>query len=246
MSPGHTLAAASLALILVFNERVADSFHPVPSNFCDKSLKNGDCFLTEDLASIAVRDSFNLYVQATQSIVEDEVEGSGYRAFLIRRLGRNLVPGYPSPDPEEIEQSEQFKTTNAVFLVGTIANGHLTLDPVPPPHVRARIGQTDLPFISIGGKTFVNGPLVTKPNRYEHCILGGIARPVAIANLGRRIVIGSRIAFDVRFTGPNTAVITPSVTFSRFPTTFIWVQSDFHHERAEPLDPVLEHCEGWR
>ena len=145
---------------------------------------------------------------------------------------------------EKIQRQEQYKTTNWVSLAGSIAGGKLTLKP-PPPLADSHLGLTKFFGLDIGGKKIVEDRLVLTPRGYEHCILGAIARPVALANLGRRIVIGSRIAFDVQITGPDSAVITPRVTYSRFPTTFIWLGRNLTHERANPLYQVLDRCEKW-
>jgi hypothetical protein len=247
MKFGRYIAGAAMALIFGANERVADGLRGLPAltDFCEKQCSNNQCFVTRELGDIPVQGSFDIYVQTTQSIVKAEVQGRGYRAFLLRWVGANDVPGYPEPDMEEIELQDQFKTTNAVWLAGSIINGQVTLKSPPPPLVRARLGPTKVLGLDIGGKKFVDDRLSAMPRRYEHCILGAIARPVALVNLGRRIVIGSRIAFDVQITGSDSAIITPRVTYSRFPTTFIWLGRNLRHEPAHPLYQVLEHCEKW-
>jgi hypothetical protein len=247
MKPGRSIFAAAMMLILGGNERVVDvvSGTRTPTDLCEKHCGNKDCFTTRQYSAVAVRGTVDVYLQATQSIVKSDVAGSGLRAATVRNYGTNEVPGYPNPDIDEIDRQEQFKTTNRVWLAGTIAGGQLTLRQAKPSPVSARLGPTKFLGLHIGGKNLVNTQLTKTATGYEHCILGAIARPFALANLGRRIVIGSRVQFDVRITGSDSAIITPRVTYSRFPTTFIWLDDKFTLQHADPFYPVLEHCAKW-
>lgn len=184
---------------------------------------------------------FQVWVQVTQAIVRDEVDGRGWAATILRWIGKNEVPGYPTPRPDDIERSEEFKTTNTLIITGRVENGTIQLDRIMPPS-HARLGNTKMIGLGVAGKCFVN-----RMSPYDQCVLGAIARPAAIVNGGRRLTIGSHIELVIRITGSSHATITPRISYSRFPTTFVWAGSVTPiHRRAEPVNHVLDACSSWR
>ena len=245
MKLSRKIAVALFGMLGLTSERARDLVAP-PSEPCEVRCQNDDCFTTIRLQPIEVEGQFAISVQATQSIVEQEVMGTGPAPWLLRHVGKNEVPGYAFPDANRLIESGEFKVTNGIVIAGRVENGRLSITNEVP---ASQVASTHLLGMGLEGKTYAHGPFHTSPNRVEYCLLGGIARPAALPNGFRRIVIGSRIMLDAQFATPTRAIVTPTIRCSRFPTTFLWAsaggEKQFRHNRAHALKSVLAKCATW-
>jgi hypothetical protein len=244
------MLASSLSLVGT-SDTVVDLVSP-PSDSCEPVVTSPACFTERrSLPPQIVRGSFTLSLQATQSILRDEIDGDSWSARLLKTWSYNRVD--PNPDARALFASGEFKTHNRITINGVVSGGSLTIQQVVS---ETKVGKTNLKIKKLKGKVFndgpchVNGSKVSFPTslsngRIDYCFLAGIHRFAALANGGKRIIIGSRVELHVTVQG-NQATIVPVVQTSRFPTSFLWTASAFSHCKAEPIGPVLEACNQWR
>ena len=218
---------------------------------CEEQLEQPGC-VTDfiELPPFQVEGPFTVWIQATQAIVREEVEGDGYAADVLKLFGTNHVPGYPTPDAFEIFASKEFKTHNKIAFSGVVRGDGVEVDKSTT--YEHELGRTSVLFTSIPGTVLANvfrssndelrPRVLGSGQRIGFCFFGAIHRALALANFGRRLAIGSEVGFQVVATG-DRATITPMVRHSVFPTTFMWAGETVLHDKARPIRDVLGQCE---
>ena len=235
------LGIAMLAVILLGSDYVINTLwiEGAQEARCREDCDDSICFAEAEVAMIPIRDSYDIDVDVTQCIVEKDVHGDSLGARILRVAGRNHLPSDPPASPDELFRSREYKTHNRIRVQGRVVNGVV----IPGrPIVEAKSGPTKFGRFGMFGATYADTETSRRPppENEAYCLLAAIARPATIFNRGKRIHIGSEIAIDVH---PRYAIVR--VRYSRFPTTFIWINGTRVDRRAEPLEDILRACSRW-
>jgi RHS repeat-associated protein len=189
---------------------------------------------------------FKFVLQVTQVIDRSQVRGGTWRQELsLRYLGNNELT---RPFRPAQVTSGEFKTTNRLVVSGDVTNGAVTIYSFRGSE--ARLGETKTKLGNVEGNLVSKtSPSVTSLSTNEagaatsvqidQSVFGGPNKNFAAASGLSDLTIGSSISVSITGEG-DEAKISPTVTFSGFPTTFVCSPTNTCEEfPALSLDKVL-------